>query len=316
MQQALFIGLKREFWEYKRVMLGAPLLLSVLVFLAALMATIYADRIHDWAAQQEAEQTAPAVPTTSSSSEEEGDNETPDTAVSESGSDDSLEVNIELKDSPFEFIAIFISLGWFVGFYHLVSALYVDRRDNSILYWKSLPVSETRNVLTKLLFGSLGFVLVALCAAWVMYLLIEGLGLGSVESDTAKEASKGGLSLVELFVWPLHGIVGGLLWGAPVFGFLLMISSLAKRSRILLLIGPIVVIGFLEGIFFRSDRILGFFTSHMPHAALEMLGSAGGVAKFWQQLFGPNLASLLLGLLLACAFIYIAIWRRNDHFEI
>src|SRR5690625_2852310 len=48
------------------------------------------------------------------------------------------------------FQAIFVLILLLTIPFYLLSCLYTDRRDQSILFWKSLPVSETRSVLTKL----------------------------------------------------------------------------------------------------------------------------------------------------------------------
>jgi ABC-2 type transport system permease protein len=39
----------------------------------------------------------------------------------------------------------------FVIFFYLLGALYDDRRDRSILFWKSLPLSDTSTVLSKVI---------------------------------------------------------------------------------------------------------------------------------------------------------------------
>lgn len=51
------------------------------------------------------------------------------------------------------FLMSFFLLGQMVAFGYLLSALYEERKDRSILFWKSLPVSDFQVVLSKALMG-------------------------------------------------------------------------------------------------------------------------------------------------------------------
>ena len=43
---------------------------------------------------------------------------------------------------------IFLVMGT-VGFFYCIDALYADRADRSVLFWKSLPLSDAETVLSK-----------------------------------------------------------------------------------------------------------------------------------------------------------------------
>ena len=288
--------LKREYWEYKRTLYLVPIVLSVLIFLGALAAEMYVSHIHEWALDQaDIEDVRP-----------------------DASEDDDLEFSIDMGDSPIEFVSMSLGLAWLVALYYLLSALYTDRRDGSILYWKSMPVSESTNVFTKLLFGTLAFTLVSLVAAWLMYLLLDLLGWGAMETNSEGEIIRieQAFQPIKLLFWPFHGILAGLLWGAPVFAYCLLVSAFAKRARFLWLVVPLVIVSVLEGILFRSRGALEFLVSHMPHVALDTLQSSATLGDFWQRLFGPMLPSMVLGWVLATGFIVIAIWCRNNRFEV
>src|SRR5580700_3564356 len=56
----------------------------------------------------------------------------------------------EPLDVPYEFAAALImGTGFIVGIFYSLDALYGERRDRSILFWKSLPVSDLTTVLSK-----------------------------------------------------------------------------------------------------------------------------------------------------------------------
>lgn len=310
----LLIGLKREYWEYRRVIIGVPAVLSILILLAAVMATIYANKLHQWSLEQAnqdaTELSIEGAPQLKSDPQLEDESE-----INEATSAHQHNVEWSGADkNAKEFVSLFLGVAWLVGCYYLLSALYIDRKDGSVLYWKSMPVSETRNVLTKLVFGSLAFVLVALIAAWLTYPLLDVFNLGAPAPKDGETwgAAERDFDAFELFVWPLHGIAGGLLLGAPVFAYLLLISAVAKRSRILLLVGPLIIARVLEGIFFRTNHIIGFFSSHTPFGILDKMNDSDTISVFWQSLFQP---SLWQGLVTAVLFLFATIWWRNNRFE-
>src|SRR5262249_31720233 len=58
----------------------------------------------------------------------------------------------ELRDviKPFDTVAVLImGVTFLVAVLYCLDALYAERRDRSILFWKSLPVSDTTTVLSK-----------------------------------------------------------------------------------------------------------------------------------------------------------------------
>lgn len=61
---------------------------------------------------------------------------------------------------------------FFVLFFYLLGALYDDRRDRSVLFWKSLPVSDTSTVLSKVAAALLVAPLIAFAVATVAYVAV------------------------------------------------------------------------------------------------------------------------------------------------
>lgn len=122
----------------------------------------------------------------------------------------------------------------FVVFFYALGALYDDRRDRSILFWQSLPISDTETVLSKLIAGGLVAPLVTILVTLVTGVLtllmftvqmaIHGISFWQPLAHAHPFAVLGGL----LAAVPLY-----LLWGLPAFGWLLLCSAWARSKPFL-----------------------------------------------------------------------------------
>jgi ABC-2 type transport system permease protein len=132
----------------------------------------------------------------------------------------------------------------FVVFFYCISALYDDRRDRSILFWKSLPASDGNTVLSKVFSATVIapiitivfslivcyiFAFMMMGAAAYYNINVFGLVLGNSSFYTA------GLGFFA--VLPVY-----ILWALPTIGYLLMVSAWAKRVPFVWAVG-IPVIG-------------------------------------------------------------------------
>src|SRR5262249_37296655 len=77
---------------------------------------------------------------------------------------------------PYDIAAMMLILTIFiVGFFYCLDALYGERRDRSILFWKSLPVSDLVSILAKatiplLILPAIAFVVI-LCTQLIMLVI-------------------------------------------------------------------------------------------------------------------------------------------------
>ena len=157
-------------------------------------------------------------------------------------------------DVPYEFAAALImGTGFIVGIFYSLDALYGERRDRSILFWKSLPVSDLTTVLSKftiplIILPLLSFA-IAVVTQFVMLLLSSGLSAGTLGA----RMSFFHLSLMLLYhILTVHG-----LWYAPLYGWLLLVSAWAPRAPFIWAFLPPFVIWGVEKIAFRTSHFLG-----------------------------------------------------------
>lgn len=203
---------------------------------------------------------------------------------------------------------------------YFLGSLYSDRRDQSILFWKSLPVTERQNVLTKLGAGLLGapmFYGAAALATGAFYLVLisvyAGLFLGLPLPGF-------GMMLVSYLGSIASLIVGWLLmslWALPIFSWMMFCSALARKVPFLMAVGiPLVLIVLEFWVIGTShigdavnDQIAGAIDS--LHKVIPFPGQIG--YELSRSLSEPALWAgvLLSGLLLAGC-----IWLRNYRYEI
>jgi ABC-2 type transport system permease protein len=147
------------------------------------------------------------------------------------------------------FVVMSIYAAWY-----LLDCLYADRKDRSVLFWKSLPISDAATVLSKLATAVIVIPLVYFAAADLTTLLVAfiiSVRAGSLVSGALWQAS---LWLQIQALW-LYLILTTAVWYLPVTAYLLLISSWAKRAVTLWSILPPLALILGERWFFGTRVI-------------------------------------------------------------
>jgi len=136
--------------------------------------------------------------------------------------------------------------------WYLLDCLFTDRKDRSVLFWKSLPVSDTATVMSKLATGLIVIPLLYFAAADLTTLLVA-----FIVSVRARSIG-GGLWHLDLWLqlqvlW-LYVIATSAVWYLPIAAYLLVVSAWAKRAVMLWSILPPLGIILAERWFFGSYR--------------------------------------------------------------
>jgi ABC-2 type transport system permease protein len=175
--------------------------------------------------------------------------------------------------TPYDFVAGLLMLtAMVVGLFYCLDALNGERRDRSILFWKSLPLSDTTAVLAK---ASIPFVIlplitfaVTVAAQWTMLLFssvvlpANGLSAGILWTHVHLFP----MSLMLLY----HLITVHVLWHAPFYGWFLLISAWARRAALLWAVLPILAIAFVEKIAFNTSHFATFLGERLGGGAEAM----------------------------------------------
>jgi len=223
----------------------------------------------------------------------------------------------DLIEQPYDMVALLImSVSFVVAVFYCLDALYGERRDRSILFWKSLPVSDTTTVLSKtsipVVVLPLLTVAITVATHVAMLLVSSALLLGSGMSAGALWSH---LPLSHMWQMLFFHLAGGHgLWYVPIYAWLLLVSAWARRTPLLWAVLPPLAIGAVEKIAFNTSH----FAAILQHRIMgdpSVRGSTTGISIDAMTPFTPGqlLGSpgLWIGLAIATAFLAAAVRLRR-----
>ena len=217
--------------------------------------------------------------------------------------------------SSYEFAAVAIMLvAMIVEIFYCLDALQGERKDRSILFWKSLPVSDLTTVLSK---ASIPFLI--LPAVAYIVLVITGFVMLVLSSVV--------LTLNGLSAWPLwtqlslvqealgllyHMVTVHILWYAPIYCWMLLISAWARRAALVWAVLPPFCVGMLEKLVFNTSHFAEWI-GYRVSGGMEAEQGAGMMPSThltpWRFLSDPG---LWLGWIAAAIFLAAAVRIRRN----
>ena len=218
-------------------------------------------------------------------------------------------------EGPYSFaMGVIMATAFIVGFFYSLEALHGERRDRSILFWKSLPVSDLTTVLSKasiplVILPLLSFAIVVVTQS-IMLLLSSLVLMGSGLSVATLWTPVFQMSLMLLY----HLVTVHVLWHAPIYSWLLLVSGWARRAAFLWATLPWVAICAIEKLAFNTTnfaRMLGYRFTGGPEA-LTMPGRFP-IDAMTHLTPGRFLSSpgLWIGLVIAAGFLAAAVRLRR-----
>ncbi len=221
-------------------------------------------------------------------------------------------------EQPYVIVAIMLmAIYLLVAVFYCLDALYGERRDRSVLFWKSLPVSDLTTVLSKACIPILVLPLVTfavnLVAQLIMMLastaVLAGSGMSAAPLwNQVPFFRTSGINLYHLLVF--HGI-----WYAPFYGWLLMVSAWAKRAPFLWATLPPVAIGVVEKLAFNTSH---FAMLVQYRFAGGPMSTEGGMTMTMDMMAPHHLGLFLtspglwIGLMVTAVFLAAAVLLRRS----
>ncbi|MGA9072039.1 MAG: ABC transporter permease [Terracidiphilus sp.] len=206
------------------------------------------------------------------------------------------------------------------GAFYCLDALYGERRDRSVLFWKSLPVSDLTTVLAKACIPLLVLPLITFAMIIVtqtaLFLLSTAIALGNGISTAVLWEQ---LPLWKMWVSILCAIVTSALWYAPLYGWLLLVSSYARRATFLWAVLPPFAVCVVEKIAFNTSyfadmmtfRLTGWYSQAFTPLAQGGASPADPLASLTLGRFFSS-PELWIGLVFAALFLAAAIQLRRS----
>jgi ABC-2 type transport system permease protein len=251
--------IRREFWEHKSLWI-APLVWAGLITL-----------FFTWGVIQGPDNDVKVI-MDAQTMEEAGLNERDRREMQK-----AIDLPQERKETIFavSFLAIFGMISVFmtiVVFFYLIDCLYTERKDRSILFWKSLPLSDTEVVLSKLAVAMvvvpIGVIVLTAALQFLLYIIVwarvHGTIIGEVMPDWSFTAWLRSQAVA------LGLTLGGVLWYSPIAAYLLLLSTWAKNKVFLWAVLPPIGLSVLEKVFQGSSHVAEFIARRFAGYIEEM----------------------------------------------
>jgi ABC-2 type transport system permease protein len=163
-------------------------------------------------------------------------------------------------EQPYDMaVMMVILISFLVAAFYCLDALYGERRDRSILFWKSLPVSDITVVLAKAAVPLVVMPLIGFAIIEGTYAVMLLLGSAVLLMSGLTPATLGPqLRYIPSPVAVLYAVTVFALWYAPIYGWLLLVSAWAKRMAVLWATLPILTLAVFERMAFRSTHLSSF----------------------------------------------------------
>jgi len=232
-----------------------------------------------------------------------------------------LRLNPARPQAPYDMAAGLMMLTLIlVSVFYCLDALHGERRDRSILFWKSLPVSDVITVLAKasipLLLLPLLVFAITVAMQWMMLLVstVVVMAAGQSVSTLWTNVPLAQMSLLLLY----HLVTAHLLWPAPMYCWLLLVSAWARRAPFLWAVLPLIAVAAVEKIAFNSLHFAGLLASRIigggaPTNAMTMPGMfpTNPMTHLTPDKFLSS-PGLWIGLVVAAAFLAAAVRVRRS----
>jgi len=216
--------------------------------------------------------------------------------------------------------SIFAAILLLVLAFYFVDALYSDRRDQSILFWKSMPVSERSAILSKLATGLIGAPALYGIAALVtgtFFLFTFMIYAGAIWNIPVPSAGAMVLTLFKCSLGLLLGWCFMALWYLPLFCWLLLCSAFVRKTPFLMALGAPLALIVLEKWVLGSHHTFvilvkqiaaGIYNLELllntPQNLADQLTSTATAPQFW------------IGLAVSAGFLSACVWLRTNRWEL
>jgi ABC-2 type transport system permease protein len=261
--QGMFVALiRREFWEHRSLWI-APLAVAALLLLATLTGALFAPgHVHIGG-----------------------------------------KLHIDTREATMMQMGIFGLAGQLLAIaslaitVYLLDCLYAERKDRSILFWKSLPVSDAHTVLAKVTVAMVIVPLGVFALALLVHPLIYGIAALGVPQFSAMT---GGWNMGDWLrgeVALLAALLATMLWYAPLASWAMLASVVARRSPMLIAALPVVFVAVCENIVLRTANVWRF----LGHRFIPILDPVDALRR----------PELWLGLAVAAGMLYMVIRLRR-----
>lgn len=302
--QLFTAGVKKELWEFHKILFWLPIIIAAMAVCLPLL-QYFTLEDYQWDAILR--------------------------ALNEVASHTLTESDIkQISESSFAAIAglflPFVAISVIVQLYYFTSCLFDERRDLSVYFWRSLPVSDAATIGTKLFTGGLVIPLVFMAVAtitlvvWVIIALVISVMLASSYSISLWEVW-GHVTVASSLVKVWINLLPYFLWMLPVYTWFMLASMFARKAPFLWAVVPVAALMVVDGVlveFFNLDSyfivpILGEYFAVSDDLLASHYDRIGDVTMLPFNVLLDKVS--LVGLVAAGVMLYATYWLRVNRSE-
>lgn len=291
----LTTNIQKEFWEYKKIFIWVPIILASIIIAAPIFSYMLSDV----------------------------------DLMIDIGQLKNLQHhnNADLGKGIYGFVSVlfapFMMIAMVVQLYYFIACLYDERRDMSILFWRSLPVSDATSVGVKMFVGALVLPAIFMVAATttVLIFIIAALVLCAVLAvgyDISLWAFWDVGSIISAISTAWLNLLPYTLWLFPLYAWLMLVSMFSKKAPFLWVILPVVILLLVEGFVVRYFHLDSAFFAHLiidyfsiNHETMRAFSDKN--VTFGMVSFSVLTSKInLFGLVIGAGFMYLTYWLRAN----
>jgi len=212
--------------------------------------------------------------------------------------------------------SVIILTSFLVAMFYCTDALYSERRDRSIQFWKSMPVSDLTSVASKAFIPLVVLPLIAYLIVVGTHLLMMALGSIALVFNGVELSTFWSRFPLQMPLTILYGLVVHTLWFAPFYGWLLLVSAWAKKAPSLWAVVPVLATLAMEKMTFGTSHFASLIQYRFTGAMNEAFAvDAWRVPITKVSQLDPvrflSTPGLWAGLVVMVAFLAGAVWLRR-----
>ncbi|MGB1261835.1 MAG: hypothetical protein ACPG52_02900 [Cognaticolwellia sp.] len=220
---------------------------------------------------------------------------------------------------PFMMVALLVQL------YYFLTCLFDERRDLSVYFWRSMPVSDATTIAVKLFTGALIIPAIFMLAATAAMLMAGLLGfIGCIVLSVSYELSFwhvwGTLDIFSNIALIWLSLIPFVLWLFPLYAWLMLMSMFANKAPFLWAILPIITLilveAFLVNYFnlsssFFASTLSDYFVIHVDHVDGHVKENINNLLPIKLLMSKVNIVAIALGV----GLMYVTYWLRVNRNE-